>query len=179
MDESIQSDVLVDTVQIRHMEKQDLPALEWDGEFSHYRDVYKEEFLRSLNGESVLWVAETPDVGVIGQVFIQLNAARQELANGLSRAYMYALRIKPPFRNLGLGTRMIKFVEMDLVNRKYCWLTLNVGKTNYAARRLYTRLGYRVVTHEAGCWSYVDDKGITQKVDEPAWRMEKFIHRVS
>lgn len=169
----------IDTVQIRHLDKADLPALEWDGEYIRYREVYLAEYERSQIGSSILWVADKPGVGVIGQVFIQLNAERQELADGCSRAYMYAFRIRPLYRDAGLGTRMIRIIEDDLVRRRFCWLTLNVGKTNYSARRLYNRLGYHVVAHETGRWSYRDEKGIQQKVEEPAWRMEKFICRAS
>jgi ribosomal protein S18 acetylase RimI-like enzyme len=169
----------VESVQIRHICRADLPALEWDGEFSRYRRVYLTEFERSLNGTSVLWVAEKPDTGIIGQVFVQLNAERQELANGNSRAYLYAFRIQPAFQNSGLGTRMMRVVETNLARRNFRWITLNVGKTNYSARRLYCRLGYRVVAHEAGKWSYVDENGALQIVVEPAWRMEKFIFQAS
>jgi ribosomal protein S18 acetylase RimI-like enzyme len=169
----------VDTVQIRQLRKEDLPSLEWDGEYVRYRDVYLTEFERSQIGSSILWVADKPGVGIIGQVFIQLNAERHELANGISRAYMYAFRIRPTYRSAGLGTKMIQIIENDLVNRKFCWLTLNVAKVNYSARRLYSRLGYKVVANEAGRWSYRDNQGVLQRVVEPAWRMEKFISRVS
>jgi ribosomal protein S18 acetylase RimI-like enzyme len=168
----------VDTVQIRHVCKTDLPALEWGGEFTRYREVYLAEYERSQIGSSILWVAEKPVDGIVGQVFIQLTADRLELADGHSRAYMYSFRIRPPFRGMGLGTRMIREVEEDLFRRNFRWITLNVGKTNYSARRLYSRLGYKVVAHEAGRWSFRDEKGIIQNVVEPAWRMEKFIHPV-
>jgi len=165
----------VDDIVIRKMIKSDLPALEWDGEYTRYRDVYLMEFERSQIGSSILWVAEKPGIGVIGQLFVQLNAERQELANGRTRAYMYAFRIRPPYRGSGLGTRMMAVMEDDLRRRKFSLVTLNVGKTNYSARRLYARLGYRVIAHEAGRWSYRDEKGILQHVEEPAWRMEKLI----
>ncbi len=179
METSLKTNQWVETITIRRMQKSDLPALEWDGEYTRFREVYLLEFERSQIGSSVLWVAEKPFDGIIGQLFVQLNAERQELANGHSRAYMYAFRIRPPFRGAGLGTRMMQVMEDDLLHRGYNSITLNVGKTNYTARRLYSRLGYRVVAHEAGRWSYRDEKGILRKVDEPAWRMEKFISRVS
>jgi ribosomal protein S18 acetylase RimI-like enzyme len=168
----------IETIDIRKVQKSDLPALEWDGEFTRFREIYLMEFERSQIGSSILWVADKPGDGVIGQLFVQLNAERQELANGRTRAYMYAFRIRPAYRNAGLGTRMMQTMEEDLLRRGFCWVTLNVGKTNYSARRLYNRLGFRVVAHEDGRWSYRDDKGILQNVEEPAWRMEKFISRV-
>lgn len=179
METQIDASQRVGDITIRKMQKSDLPDLEWDGEYTRYREVYLMEFERSQIGSSILWVAEKTGIGVIGQLFVQLNAERTELANGVTRAYMYAFRIRPPYRNYGLGTLMMHVMEGDLVTRNFCWITLNVGKTNFAARRLYSRLGYRVVAHEAGRWSYRDEKGVMQNVEEPAWRMEKFICRVS
>jgi len=178
METSVKEKQWVENVSIRKLQKTDLPALEWDGEYTRYREVYLMEFERSQLGSSILWVADKPVNGIIGQLFVQLNAERQELADGFSRAYMYAFRIRPPYRGAGLGTRMMHVMEEDLIRRGFKWVTLNVGKTNYAARRLYSRLGYRVVAHEAGRWSYHDEKGILRNVEEPAWRMEKFIAQV-
>ena len=35
---------------IRMAERSDLPALEWDGEFSHFRIIYANAFTRMLQG---------------------------------------------------------------------------------------------------------------------------------
>lgn len=168
------SDWVKDVV-IRQMEESDLPALEWEGEYTHFRRMYAEAYARQQRGYSVLWLAELPGVGIIGQVFIQLICDRPELANGLYRAYLYSFRIKPPFRSAGLGGRMLAILEADLKQRHYDQLTLNVAKTNTRARKMYERHGFRVIAHEPGCWSYIDHEGTWQHVEEPAWRMEKTI----
>ncbi len=69
----------------------------------------------------------------------------------------------------------MEVAEKDLRDRYYQWTTLNVARTNERARNLYECLGYKVVAPEPGRWSYLDDKGIRQYVEEPAWRMEKYI----
>ncbi|MFN7035751.1 MAG: GNAT family N-acetyltransferase [Bellilinea sp.] len=166
----------LETVVIRHVRKEDLPALEWDGEFSHFRRVYAEAFERSQMGYSVMWVAELPEKGIIAQVFIQLICNRKELADGIKRAYLYSFRVHHDFRHQGLGSRMVHHVEKDLIQRSFQVLTLNVAKDNLDALRLYLRLGFRIVAAEPGIWSYVDDKGIRQIVEEPAWRMEKNLY---
>ncbi len=160
-------------VSIRHLVHKDLRALEWDGEFTHFRRVYADAFRRYERGVLIMWVAELVDKGIIGQVFIQLNSNRKELADGKHRAYLYSFRIKPEFRSAGLGTHMMEVVESDLRRRGYSSVTLNVAKDNVDAQRLYERHGYRIVAHEPGVWSYPDDQGQWQLVNEPAWRMEK------
>lgn len=167
-------DWLKDVV-IRQLEESDLPALEWDGEYTHFRKMYADAFVRQQRGFSVLWLAELPGVGIIGQVFIQLICDRHELADGLYRAYLYSFRIKPRFRSAGLGGKMLSVLEADLKQRHFHHLTLNVAKINTQARKMYERHGFRVVAHEPGSWSYMDHEGNWQHVEEPAWRMEKII----
>jgi ribosomal protein S18 acetylase RimI-like enzyme len=110
---------------------------------------------------------------MVGQVFIQLSCDRPELCNGFDRAYLYAFRIRAPYRSKGIGSQMLAVVEEDLIGRGFRWLTLNVARDNPRAHQFYLRHGFRVVAPEPGCWSYIDDKGRLQQVVEPAWRMEK------
>jgi ribosomal protein S18 acetylase RimI-like enzyme len=166
-------------ITLRQIQQNDLAALEWDGEYSHFRRVYADAYLRAQQGLSVLWIAELPSYGLIAQVFIQLNCRRPELADGCTRAYLYAFRVKPAFQDAGLGTRMVKFVESDLMQRGFKILTLNVAKDNPRALALYKRLGYRVVDHEPGIWSYLDHKGKRRTMVEPALRMEKILRAES
>jgi ribosomal protein S18 acetylase RimI-like enzyme len=159
-------------VHIRQMQEKDLPGLEWDGEFVHFRRLYQDAFQRYQRGMSVLWVADLAGV-IIGQVFIQLNCDRLELADGFSKAYLYSFRVRPQFRRAGLGAQILDVVESDLKDRGFRFITLNVAKDNVDAQRLYRRHGYRIVAHEPGAWSYPDQDGVWRQVQEPAWRMEK------
>jgi ribosomal protein S18 acetylase RimI-like enzyme len=164
---------IIDRVKIRQIRKSDLKALEWDGEFTHFRRLYEASYSSARNGNSILWLAELLSDGLIGQLFVQLSSARSELANGHNRAYIYGFRIKPAYRNLGIGSLMIEKTESDLYERGFRTVTLNVGQENPGARRLYERLGYVVVAEEPGSWSYTDHEGKTRDVHEPSWRMEK------
>jgi len=160
-------------VQIRHMVEDDLPALEWNGEYAHFRRVYLDAFERFQRGLSVLWVAELPGAGIIGQVFIQLICDRPELADGSNRAYLYSFRVRPEYRSAGVGSQIMQVVFDDLRQRGFRSLTLNVAKDNPRARKLYEHNHFRIVAHEPGRWTYQDEKGGWQTVEEPAWRMER------
>lgn len=160
-------------VVIRHLVKTDLPALEWEGEYRHFRRLYTDIYQGYSQGRAVMWVAELPGSGLIGQLFVQLDSSRTELADGIARAYIYGFRIKPAYRGFGLGTSMMQIVEGDLLRRNFWWVCLNVNRKNKSAMKLYEKLGYRVVAAEPGRWTYIDDQGKRQEVCEPAWRMEK------
>ena len=165
--------IWLSNVAIRHLQKKDLLALEWDGEFTHFRRVYAEAYERMLAGLSILWVAELAEIGVIGQVFIQFTCDRPELADGVHRAYLYSFRVRAAYRGGGLGTRILQTVENDLRGRGFSYITLNVARDNYRAMHLYQRRGYRITAPEPGIWSYQDENDIWHSVEEPAWRMEK------
>jgi ribosomal protein S18 acetylase RimI-like enzyme len=69
------------------------------------------------------------------------------------------------------------FIEDDLDRRGFKFVTLNVAKDNPKALRLYRRLGYRIIGSRPGIWSYTDNEGRVQYVEEPAWRMMKRLKR--
>ncbi|MFN2236276.1 MAG: GNAT family N-acetyltransferase [Anaerolineales bacterium] len=163
----------LETLVIRKITHNDLPDLEWEGEFKHFRRLYINAYQNQQNGNAVLWVAELLESGIIGQVFVQLSGSRLELADGQFRAYIYSVRIKRKFRNLGIGSKIMRHAEQDILQRGYSFATLNVGKQNVKARRFYQRLGYQVISDEPGNWSYLDHQGIRRYVHEPSWRMQK------
>ena len=108
-----------------------------------------------------------------------MESHQTELANGRSRAYIYSFRVRPPYRGTGIGTLLLQTAETDLGKRGYHWITLNVGRDNPDARRLYERFGYIVAADEPGRWSYLDQNGHRRHVHEPSWRMEKELLPVS
>jgi ribosomal protein S18 acetylase RimI-like enzyme len=167
-------DVLT-AVRIRLLRQEDLPALEWDGEYSHFRRLYREIFQSVILGRALMWGSDLPGQGLVGQVFVQLDSARKELADGQQRAYVYGFRVKPTYRSLGLGGRLLDTIEADLLMRSFSIVTLNVGRDNPNAQRFYERHGYRVLAAEPGRWSYLDDDDQRHEVHEPAWRMEKLL----
>lgn len=167
--------ILLSKIRVRLAHGADLPALEWNGEYLHFRRLYADIFQHYLAGRALMWIVDLPGEGVIGQAFVSMESGRPELANGINRAYIYGFRVKPTYRNHGIGAKVLKIVEDDLVRRGFSVVTLNVAQNNLSARRLYQRLGYRVVAEEPGKWSYFDHLGRHQEVHEPAWRMEKVL----
>lgn len=160
---------------VRQLVVDDLPALEWNGQFTHFRRMYREIYQSSCQGKALMWVAELSGKEIVGQLFVQLSGSREELADGLYRAYVYGFRIKPQFQGAGLGTRLLQTVEEDLRNRDFEWITLNVGRGNFKARRFYHLRGYKIVAAEPGQWAYSDEQGRVHHVNEPAWRMVKHL----
>lgn len=168
----------VDTFQltdlaIRQVTRSDLPALEWEGEYWKFREMFADLFRNTLSGRTLMWVVVTARGELIGQAFVMLKSGERDAADGATRAYVFSFRVKDQWRNRGIGSHLMGFVEADLRQRGYQSITLNVAKDNPLALRLYTRLGYTVVGSRPGIWSYRDPDGVIHHVKEPAWRMMK------
>lgn len=166
---------LIDTVQIRLAQRLDLLDLEWEGELAHFRNIFADAYRNLEQGTGLIWIAEIPSVGLIGQAIVSLFSKRHDLSNGHNRSYLYGFRVRPEYRNKGVGTLLMEKIEADLVKRGYQILTLNVAKDNHAALKLYERLGYRITGSEPGEWTYIDNEGHRREVREPAWKMEKLL----
>src|SRR5512135_3564350 len=95
---------------IRQAEKRDLVDLEWDGEYTHFRRLYADTYSMVEQGSAVIWVAEINGAGLIGQCFVSLKRNHPELADGVVRAYIYGFRVKPQYRNQGIGTKIMQTI---------------------------------------------------------------------
>ena len=158
---------------VRPMRESDLPAMEWDGEYTHFRQLYADHYAASRLGTTLIYIAETLEGKMVGQVFLQLTSRNSEVADGLHRAYLFSFRVKPEYRSQGIGSFMLQFVEDQLLLRGFDSIRLNVARANVRARKLYERHGYRVIGADPGLWRYQDHLGEWHSVHEPAWKMLK------
>lgn len=158
---------------IRQATRRDLLSLEWEGAYIRFRRMYAQVYQRSRENKARMWLAEVVGKGVVGQVFVQLSSSQQELANGYSRAYIHGFRVRPEYRQQGIGSQLMKAVEDDLIGRGYQEVCLNVVRDNRAARQFYEQCGYKVIKKDPGKWFFYDHQGNRQEVHEPGWRMLK------
>lgn len=159
---------------IREATPEDLPALEWDGEYRHYRRLFARAMEEAQRGRRILLLAEAGD-RLAGQIFIQLATRASFAARGVASGYLYAFRVKRAFRSQGIGSQLLAEAEAVLRDRGYQRAVISVAKDNAAARRLYERHAYRVFTEDPGRWSYLDHQGTMRHVEEPAHVMEKWL----
>ena len=149
----------------------DLPKLEWYGQFTHFRNLFRRTFREQQQGHRLMLIADCNDFP-IGQVFVQLNEGEFRFDHQ-KRAYLYSLRVMEMFRGKGLGTWLMREAEAMVASAGYHWITIAAAKDNPAARKLYERMGYRVFAEDSGDWSFLDHRGIVQYVHEPCWVLEK------
>lgn len=159
-------------VLIRPATEADLPALEWDGEYRHFRRVYRSALNEARQDRRMVLVAELGGE-VVGQLFVQLENVQLDPGGRRPTGYLYALRVRPPFRNQGIGTALVARAEDDLRRRRFVRAAIAVAKDNIGALRLYRRLGYQMFAEDPGNWSYLDDEGRLRHVFEPSYLLDK------
>jgi GNAT superfamily N-acetyltransferase len=162
-------------IHFRLATKEDLPLLEWYGQYTHFRRVFAKTFREQQLGSRVMLVADLNGFPV-GQIFILLhvNQARGNMyPRAACRGYLYSLRVMDHLQGMGIGTRLIQEAEKILKHRGLQWAIISVAKNNSRARQLYERLGYRVYTESPGDWQYVNHLGKIIKMHEPSWMLEK------
>ncbi len=142
--------MLLDQVIVRQVTAEDLAGLEWEGEYKHFRHVYAEAFQRMQRGYSMLWVADLPGTGLIGQVFIQFICDRPELADGVKRAYLYSFRVRGEYRSKGWARASWMWSRMIYGRAAFNMLPSTWRATTRAPSSLYVRRGYQVVAPEPG-----------------------------
>jgi len=157
---------------IRRANERDLPELEWEGRYQHFRRLYRHALAEANRGRRVLLVADV-EGRIVGQVFVQLTSARAELADGSHSGYLYAFRVRPEFRNQGIGTQLLLEAEAVLRGQGFERAVIAVARDNHRAMRLYQSLGYSEFAQDPGEWSYVDHEGKMRFVSEPAFMLEK------
>jgi ribosomal protein S18 acetylase RimI-like enzyme len=159
---------------IREAREQDLPEMEWEGRYQHFRRLYRHALSEAKRGRRVLLVAEVKDQ-IVGQVFVQLTSSRAELADGSHSGYLYSFRVRPEFRNQGIGTQLLLEAEATLRGQGFERAVIAVARDNSRALRLYESKGYQRFAEDPGEWSYVDHEGRVRHVSEPAFMLEKFL----
>ena len=156
---------------IRPAELGDLEALEWLGQYAHYRRLYRDTFHDQQAGQRLMLVADFNRFPV-GQIFLQLQSTRPT-PDQTPRMYLYALRVMEPFQRQGIGTALLEAAGEYARGTGYGWMSIAAAKDNPAARQLYERHGFEVSGEEEGDWSYLDQHGRTRYVHEPCWVLEK------
>ncbi len=153
----------------------DLPKLEWYGQYTHFRALFRRTYQEQLQHRRLMLVADCNDFP-IGHVFIQLSSgAEPNMADGRRRAYLYSLRVMDMFQGQGLGSRLVAEAEVLAADAGFRWVTIAAAKDNPRARRLYERLGYRTFGEDEGKWNYLDHENRMRYVHEPCWVLEKRI----
>ena len=160
-------------VTIRLLKEEDLPELEWNGEYTRYRKVYREVYRNLQNGISLPYVAETESDGIIGQVFLTRKEPNPSYSPRSKYFFLSSFRIKPQFRGKGLGSRLMQICFRDVRSHKLRDIFLNCASDNNRARRFYEKHGFRIIRLDEGNWTFINDEGLVVTEKQSAYLMRR------
>lgn len=167
----------LDRVNIRLLREEDLPALEWDGEYTRYRKIYQEVYRNLERGISFPYVAETADDGIIGQVFLTRKDPNPAYAGRMRYFFLSSFRIKEPFRDRGLGNRLMETCFRQTREQRLRDIFLNCASDNVRARHFYEKHGFRIIRFDEGNWTYVNHEGLVVSEKQSAYLMRRTLPR--
>ncbi|MAS36123.1 MAG: hypothetical protein CL610_19105 [Anaerolineaceae bacterium] len=150
----------------------DLPKLEWYGQYRHFRNLFRRTFREQQLGRRLMLIADA-NTFPIGHIFIQIE--RDSKQSRTRHAYFYSFRVMEMFRGRGIGTSLLFEAENRALEYGLTRATIAAAKMNAGARRLYERQGYQIYGEDDGAWSYVDHRGRICHIDEPCWLLEKYL----
>jgi len=158
-------------LKVRVATASDVNKLEWNGQFTHFRNLFRRAFTEQRRGNRLMLVMDFNGYP-IARLFIQfINPEQHE--TGIKRGYIYSFTVMEPFRSLGIGTQMLKVAESILMKRGYPIATISVAKANVRAYKLYLKHNYQVYGEDDGQWQYRDHNGNIHEVNEPSLLMKK------
>lgn len=154
-------------VTIRPARQQDLATLEWYGLHTPHREIIAGAFRLQERGDGAMLLADVNGFPV-GQICIDFLRKRPS-----GRATLWALRVFPPFRRLGLGVRLVRAAERLVVQRGVPFAELGVDRDNAGVLPFYERLGYEHCGRERGQFLYHTPEGRLVRVAIDQWLLQK------
>ncbi|GAC1357254.1 MAG: hypothetical protein NVS4B8_27650 [Herpetosiphon sp.] len=149
---------------IRSVQHEDLARLEWFGMYARFRDLYQRTWNDHLQGTRLMIVADVNGFPV-GQVWVDVTP--------FEFAYLYAFRVFDPFQGVGIGSQLMDMAEQIAVMHGYREIRLAVERNNPRAQQLYERHNYQIFNQRVDVWSYTDEFGRVQWVEEDVYGMHK------
>jgi ribosomal protein S18 acetylase RimI-like enzyme len=159
---------------IRDARDEDLLLMEWGGEYTRFRNLYRLAYHEAQEGNRVLLVAEA-DGELVGQIFIHLASRWRHHFSPQKSAYLHSFRVKPKFRNQGFGSSLLSVAEKRIIQHRYQRAIISVAQDNPAALRLYQNQGYVQFGNDPGVWSFYDHEGRLHTISEPSFLLTKVL----
>jgi ribosomal protein S18 acetylase RimI-like enzyme len=144
---------------------EDIPRLEWNGEFSEHRAIIAQAFAAQAAGRGLVMVAAASTFP-IAQLWVRF-------ADQGRPPRFWAFRVMPSYQRRSIGAALLTFAEAELAKRNFDSCEIGVDRDNPRVQRLYQKWGYRVSYPEIEDYCYVTPSGEMRKGRADQWIMSK------
>lgn len=138
-------------LEIRRCREADLRELEWFGALRAHRELIRGAYERQLLGSNWMLVADVRGFPV-GQLWV-------DLAQKPGVGVLWAFRVMPPFKGMGIGSRLLRAADWLLRAHGFAQAEVGVEHGNPGALRLYLRHGFEIVGEEEDRYEVQDESG--------------------
>jgi GNAT superfamily N-acetyltransferase len=144
---------------------EDIPRLEWNGEFSEHRAIIAQAFAAQAAGSGLVMVA-TVKTFPVAQLWVRF-------ADQGRPPRFWAFRVMPSYQGHGIGAALLTFAEAELAKRNFEACEIGVDRDNLRVKLLYQKWGYRVAYAQVEDYRYVTPAGEMRKGRADQWIMLK------
>ncbi|QHW33238.1 GNAT family N-acetyltransferase [Paenibacillus rhizovicinus] len=121
-------------------EVQDFDRLEWS--WGKYNDT-KIKYMEAVQaGTQELWVCESEDGKLVGELQLVFDSPDPDQANGINRAYLCAFRVHPAYQGKGIGSRLMERVFERAIEKGCTELTIGVELDEEQLIKMYNHWGF-------------------------------------
>ncbi len=143
---------LVVELDVRAMDFDDLPGLDWSGSSAHL-EALAEALVRVGAGDLDLVIITVGRADHRGQSARSVACGAVEFVRHPGAGELSMLSVHPEWQSLGLGTILIGALEERIAARGRTFARMSVEHDNPRAAKLYRRLGYVADGERVEDWS--------------------------
>ena len=126
-------------------------------------------FCENIASRNAIFWALEHNGELIGELYAFLDLYDKDFADGVSRAYLCAFRIKEQYRGHGLGSMMLENAISELKEMGFKYVTIGVGCDEPQNIRLYNRYGFMTKVKDCNYDPCGLDENMQPMFEEPAW----------
>ena len=153
--------------QIRSVVEADINKIKWS--LPDWNSYWQDKWRQKLEGKLDMYVVAVEDFP-IARIWLDWTKSAK-----LGIGEISSFEVMPPFRNIGIGSFMIESMEDILREKGLKRAQIGVDKSNDRAKKLYQKLGYKVVRDEQDSFVYFSESGEQKTYSSDCWFLHKMV----
>lgn len=141
---------------IRKINPEDISQfLSWRDADIYIHNILRREIMEHEEEKRTIFIALI-NLAIVGTVQFIPKHYDIELADGKYTAHLQSLLVDIGYRRQGIGCQLIKTVEHEAIQRNFRRLTIMVESNNFAAIKLYHKMGFNFFKNSHNIWQGVE-----------------------
>ncbi len=137
----------------------------------YIREIYPDDIPEIIGIERLSFSTPWSESSFYSEIYNKYSIARVAELNGIIAGYISArhiadechllnMAVRPDYRRYGIATMLLKNIIEKLRDSGCRFFFLEVRESNYAARRLYEKFGFKIIDLRKNYYVYPDDNAV-------------------